>query len=193
MTRTRLHPKSLVVIMLVGVLLFLYVGVLAPVRRNITDQEEALQKERNERRTLSEMMAAETDLGRFRDLLPEEDRLPSMTEEILQTAETHALIVQAISYHPQKVALPGLSAVSLVFDVEGDELNVRKFMGAMEQSKMFLIWDHWGLSEMEQAERGQARLSIAMTAYMRKTNAVSSPVLRQPSGPSSEKTMALAK
>ena len=172
MTPSAQYKPFFVVVFLAAALGFVHVTLVSGQRDLLNARVAAWQAEQGQIDTLARMKRADDDLTTFRARLPSLPDLPKMAAFVSETAEAHRLPIPSVTYDHEDVDLPGLTAVSISFDVAGDYLDIRHFINALEQSDLFLIIEQLTLTASTGAtDEDRVRLQIRIAAYMRKAAA----------------------
>lgn len=152
--------------LLAGILLFLHAGRVAPLQKEILAKETAWQSERPKIGQLTTLKAAQQDWVLFCQRLQEEAALPELVSFVSEAAAANRLSIPAISYHPEKVGVPGLTRVLISFSVKGNYRDIRNLIYRLEQSRYFLVLENLMLASS--GKEGEAiQLQLRMAAYFR--------------------------
>ena len=100
------------------------------------------------------------------------DRFPSqysaVSSELGKVASETGVRVSQISYDPKPADVPNLQQVAINANLDGDYLQVVKFINALERDKMFFILDSLTLA---QEQGGMVRLQVKLETYLRSAGA----------------------
>ena len=183
MTPSTPYKPFFAVMSLAVALGFVHVTLVSGQRDLLNAKVAAWQAAQGQIETLARMKRADDDLARFRASLPEQTDLPKMVAFVSETAEEHRLPIPSVTYDHEETDLPGLTAVSISFDVAGDYLDIRHFIDALEQSDLFLIIEQLTLAASTgSTDADQVRLQIRIAAYMRKATAPRRNAVKQEPG-----------
>jgi len=96
------------------------------------------------------------------------DRFPSqysaVSSELGKVASETGVRVSQISYEPKPAEVPNLQQVVISANLDGDYLQVVKFINALERDKMFFMVDSLTLA---QEQGGMVRLQVRLETYLR--------------------------
>jgi type IV pilus assembly protein PilO len=97
-----------------------------------------------------------------------EDRFPNSSAAIFETlgkvaGDNHVRLNQA-SYHVTDADMPGLRQVAINATLNGNYVEVMKFINALERERTFFIVDSISLGDQQ---AGNVRLNIRIETYMR--------------------------
>ena len=96
------------------------------------------------------------------------ERFPSqysaVSSELGKVAGETGVRVSQISYDPKPAEVPNLQQVSINANLDGDYLQVVKFINALERDRMFFIVDSLTLA---QEQGGMVRLQLKLETYLR--------------------------
>ena len=164
------------------VLGFVHATLVSGQRDLLNTKVAAWQAEQGQIDTLIRMKRAHDDLARFRATLPEQTDLPKIVAFVSETAEAYRLPIPSVAYDHEETDLPGLTALSISFDVTGDYLDIRRFIDALEQSDHFFLIEQLALTtSIGEMDADRVRLQIRIAAYMRRAEALErSQAKRQP-------------
>lgn len=163
---TRFGRHFLPFVFFLGLLLFVRMGVVVPLQKEIFARETTWQSERPKIGQLTTLKTAQQELIFFRQRLPEEAALSEVVSFVSDSAAAHRLSIPAISYQPEKVGAPGLMKVLISFSVKGNYRDIRNLIYRLEQSGYFLVLENLVLaSSSREGEAIQLQLRIA--AYFR--------------------------
>jgi len=166
------YQPLLAVVFLVAALWFIHATLVSGQVDTRNANTAAWDAAAAQKETLRQMKAADDDLAQFHARLPKQTDLPKMVAFVSETAEAHRLPIPSVTYDHEEVEAPGLTAVSISFDVTGDYLDVRHFINALERSDLFLVIQQLTLTAANgEADNDRVRLQIRMTAYMQKADA----------------------
>jgi len=96
------------------------------------------------------------------------DRFPyaysAVSTELGKVASETGVRVSQISYDPKPAEVPNLQQVVISANLDGDYLQVVKFINALERDKMFFMVDSLTLA---QEQGGMVRLQVKLETYLR--------------------------
>jgi len=96
------------------------------------------------------------------------DRFPAqysaVSSELGKVAGETGVRVSQISYDPKPAEVPNLQQVVINANLDGDYLQVVKFINALERDKMFFMVDSLTLA---QEQGGMVRLQVKLETYLR--------------------------
>lgn len=96
------------------------------------------------------------------------DRLPSqysaVSTELGKVASGSGVRISQVSYDPKAADLPNLQRVGINANLDGDYLQVVKFINALERDQMFFIVDSLTLG---QEQGGMVRLQLKLETYLK--------------------------
>jgi len=96
------------------------------------------------------------------------DRFPAqysaVSSELGKVAAETGVRVSQISYDPKPAEVPNLQQVVINANLDGDYLQVVKFINALERDKMFFMVDSLTLA---QEQGGMVRLQVKLETYLR--------------------------
>jgi type IV pilus assembly protein PilO len=100
------------------------------------------------------------------------DRFPAqysvVSSELGKVASETGVRVSQISYDPKPADIANLQQVSINANLDGDYLQVVKFINALERDKMFFMVDSLTLA---QEQGGMVRLQMRLETYLRSAGA----------------------
>ena len=85
-------------------------------------------------------------------------------EELGKLAKANSVRISTAKYGAEDADIPGLQRVKIDATIDGDYVNVVRFINAMERDKIFFIIDSVGLSEQS---GGAVKLQVRMETYLR--------------------------
>lgn len=88
----------------------------------------------------------------------------SIAEEIGQLAKDNGVRIGAVKYGTEDARIAGLQRVELEAGIDGNYVNIVKFINALERDKMFFILDSVALSEQQ---GGNVKLQMKLEAYLK--------------------------
>lgn len=181
MTPSAQYKPFIAVVFLVAVLGYVHFTLVSGQRGVLNARVAAWQGEQGQIDTLSQIKRADDDLTRFRARLPTQTDLPKMVAYVSETAEAHRLPIPSVTYDHEETDLPGLTALTISFDVTGDYLDTRHFIDALERSDLFFIIEQLTLTASNrEAESDRVRLQIRLAAYLRKADVPERHPAKQP-------------
>ncbi|MGA9210298.1 MAG: GspMb/PilO family protein [Terriglobales bacterium] len=96
------------------------------------------------------------------------DRFPAqysaVSTELGKVAGETGVRVSQISYDPKPAEVPNLQQVIISTNLDGDYLQVVKFINALERDRMFFMVDSLALA---QEQGGMVRLQVKLETYLR--------------------------
>jgi type IV pilus assembly protein PilO len=100
------------------------------------------------------------------------DRFPAqysaVSSELGKVAGETGVRISQISYDPKPAEIPKLQQVAINANLDGDYLQVVKFINALERDKMFFMVDSLTLA---QEQGGTVRLQMRLETYLRSEGA----------------------
>ena len=88
----------------------------------------------------------------------------AVSTELGKVASGTGVRVSQISYDPKPAEVPNLQQVVISANLDGDYLQVVKFINALERDKMFFMVDSLTLA---QEQGGMVRLQVRLETYLR--------------------------
>lgn len=88
----------------------------------------------------------------------------AVSTELGKVASETGVRVSQISYDPKPAEVPNLQQVVISANLDGDYLQVVKFINALERDKMFFMVDSLTLA---QEQGGMVRLQVKLETYLR--------------------------
>jgi len=88
----------------------------------------------------------------------------AVSSELGKAASETGVRVSQISYDPKATEIPNLQQVSINANLDGDYLQVVKFINALERNRMFFMVDSLTLA---QEQGGMVRLQLRLETYLR--------------------------
>ncbi|HVP51696.1 MAG TPA: GspMb/PilO family protein [Terriglobales bacterium] len=92
----------------------------------------------------------------------------AVSSELGKVAGETGVRVSQISYDPKPAEVPNLQQVVINANLDGDYLQVVKFINALERDKMFFMVDSLTLA---QEQGGRVRLQVKLETYLRSEKA----------------------
>jgi type IV pilus assembly protein PilO len=96
------------------------------------------------------------------------DRFPAqysaVSSELGKVASATGVRISQISYDPKPAEVPNLQQVAINANLDGDYLQVVKFINALERDRMFFMVDSLTLA---QEQGGMVRLQMRLETYLR--------------------------
>lgn len=167
----RFGRHFLLLALLAALFLFVHLGKVVPLQKEILAKETTWQAERPKIGRLTTLKAAQQDLVLFRQRLPEETALPEVVSFVSESAAAHRLSIPAISYQPENAGAPGLMRVLISFSVKGSYRDIRNLIYRLEQSRYFFILENVVLaSSSREGEAIQLQLRIAAYFLQKKSS-----------------------
>lgn len=106
------------------------------------------------------------DLEQFNSLIPEQEFFSTFLGELFSWAQESGLGIHQISYNPEREEGAGLFRYGLGFSVNGDYMQLKKFLYLLENSKRMLIIDKISLSGINADKNGKSvNLRIELTTF----------------------------
>jgi type IV pilus assembly protein PilO len=113
-------------------------------------------------------MDKKLDLARQEIAAFYKDRFPAqysaVSSELGKVASETGVRVSQISYDPKPTEIPNLQQVIINANLDGDYLQVVKFINALERDRMFFMVDSLTLA---QEQGGMVRLQLRLETYLR--------------------------
>jgi type IV pilus assembly protein PilO len=113
-------------------------------------------------------MDKKLDLARQEIAAFYKDRFPAqysaVSSELGKVAGETGVRVSQISYDPKPAEVPNLQQVIISANLDGDYLQVVKFINALERDHMFFMVDSLTLA---QEQGGMVRLQVRLETYLR--------------------------
>lgn len=113
-------------------------------------------------------MDKKLDLARTEIATFYRDRFPSqysaVSSELGKVATQTGVRVSQISYEPKAADIPNLQQVVINANLDGDYLQMVKFINALERDQMFFMVDSLTLA---QEQGGMVRLQVKLETYLR--------------------------
>jgi len=88
----------------------------------------------------------------------------AIPEELGKVAQDNKVRIFQARYAMEDAEVPGLRRVSIDAGLDGDYLQVVKFINALERDKMFVIVNSVALSEQQ---GGEVKLQVKLEAYLK--------------------------
>ncbi len=88
----------------------------------------------------------------------------AVSSELGKVASESGVRVSQVNYEPKPADIPNLQQVVISANVDGDYLQVVKFINAMERDRMFFMVDSLTLA---QEQGGRVRLQVKLETYLR--------------------------
>jgi type IV pilus assembly protein PilO len=98
----------------------------------------------------------------YRDRLP--GQYSAVSTELGKVAAGSGVRISQIAYEPKSADLPNLQRVGINANLDGDYLQVVKFINSLERDKIFFIVDSLTLA---QEQGGMVRLQLRLETYLR--------------------------
>jgi len=96
------------------------------------------------------------------------DRFPAqysaVSSELGKVASANGVRISQIAYEPKAAEVPNLQQVVINANLDGDYLQVVKFINALERNRMFFMVDSLTLA---QEQGGMVRLQLRLETYLR--------------------------
>lgn len=110
---------------------------------------------------------AETDLAEFRRAIPAKEQFTVFLAELFSLAGGAGLTLDRITYSPKDDAESGLLHYPLSFSVQGDYVQIKKFIHSLEQSPRIIAIEEISLSgsSSETTHGNRVSLSMRLTTY----------------------------
>jgi type IV pilus assembly protein PilO len=113
-------------------------------------------------------MDKKLDLARQEIAAFYKDRFPAqysaVSSELGKVASETGVRVSQIAYEPKPAEVPNLQQVIINANLDGDYLQVVKFINALERDRMFFMVDSLTLA---QEQGGMVRLQVRLETYLR--------------------------
>jgi type IV pilus assembly protein PilO len=88
----------------------------------------------------------------------------AIAEELGKVSKANNVRISMARYGTEDAEIPGLQQVKIEAAIDGDYVNVVKFINALERDKMFFIIDSVALSEQQ---GGNVKLQVKLEAYLK--------------------------
>lgn len=100
-----------------------------------------------------------------------EQRLPyrysDVLEELGKVAAANHITITTVTYKTRPEKLLNIDDLEIHAGLDGQYVNLVKFMNALERDKMFFIIDSVGLTEQNGQRAGEVRLDMKLDTYLR--------------------------
>jgi type IV pilus assembly protein PilO len=175
----RARKRLTTVAILLAVLDVAAVGfLLSPLGRSRSAREEEYAEARRELQTKMRDAVPLRGMDKKLDLARQQiadfysERFPAqysaVSSELGKVAGETGVRVSQISYEPKPAEVPNLQQVVINGNLDGDYLQVVKFINALERDKMFFMVDSLTLA---QEQGGRVRLQVRLETYLRSEKA----------------------
>jgi len=111
-------------------------------------------------------LARQQIAGFYRERFPAQ--YSAVSSELAKVASETGVRVSKIAYDPKPAEVPNLQQVVINANLDGDYLQVVKFINAMERDRMFFMVDSLTLA---QEQGGMVRLEVKLETYLRSEKA----------------------
>jgi type IV pilus assembly protein PilO len=148
--------------------------LVSPLGRSRSERQQEFEKARLELQLKMRDAVPLRGMDKKLDLAREEiaafyrDRFPSqysaVSSELGKVATQAGVRVSQISYEPKPADIPNLQQVIINANLDGDYLQVVKFINALERDRMFFMVDSLTLA---QEQGGMVRLQVKLETYLR--------------------------
>ena len=146
-------------------LVFLQKPQLAQARSEWLIQREAMVTGQEVQGSAARYQQGMRDLEAFRVRLIPKAAFASFLMELFDTAGTHSVTLQGISYKPTPVNEMGMFAYGISYNVSGSYGGVKAFLADLSRHRQIVTIDSVGLSSTKQTEEVVV-LRVQMTAYL---------------------------
>jgi Tfp pilus assembly protein PilO len=154
------YPASITVL-LIGLNLFIYYGLLLPGERSFIAQEQAWKNAREQFSRMLQYQKAQEDLEQFRKLLLTKNEFAKrVVNHLSDTAKRLNLSLPDVSYKPDETQEGRLTKMNFSFTISGSYEALRRFIYAIETSSDFLIIEDLDL--VLQAKKGTRLLELQL-------------------------------
>jgi len=175
----RARKRLTTVAIVLGVLDLAALGfLLSPLGRSRSTRELEYAEARHELQTKMRDAVPLRGMDKKLDLARQEiadfyhERFPSqysaVSSELGKVAGETGVRVSQISYDPKPADVPNLQQVAINANLDGDYLQVVKFINALERDRMFFMVDSLTLA---QEQGGMVRLQVRLETYLRSEKA----------------------
>jgi type IV pilus assembly protein PilO len=157
----------------VGALVYLALPLRAGAPQPAQVQHQAEQEYRQLSRTTVPLRgidqklekAQKDDAGFIQQRLP--SRYSDVVEELGKVAAANHITITTVSYKTKPEKLLDIDDLEMHAGLDGQYINLVKFMNALERDKMFFIIDSVGLTEHSGQRAGEVRLDMKLDTYLR--------------------------
>lgn len=176
LARTRKKIISTIAILAVvdlGALVYLAWPLRAGAAQPAQVQHQAEQEYRQLSRTTVPLRGIDQKLAKAQkdDAGFIEQRLPSrysdVVEELGKVASANHITITTVTYKTKPEKLLDIDDLEMHAGLDGQYVNLVKFMNALERDKMFFIIDSVGLTEYSGQRAGEVRLDMKLDTYLR--------------------------
>lgn len=163
----QLQYPAVLTLVLIGLNLFIYYGLLLPNQQSLVQQEQAWKNTREQFSRMLQQQKAQDDLKQFRNfLLTKNEFAKRVVNHLSETAKRLKLNLPAVSYKPDPVQEERLTKMDFSFTVSGSYEAIRRFIHAIETSSDFLIVEDLVLSQRSK-EKGSLELQLRLATYLK--------------------------
>lgn len=162
-----------------GTLLLLQTRLVAPELEKLRDRQADLQQQLRQRQMqatksglpISAVARLETDLNRFREMIPAKQKFSDFIGELFSWADQAGLAIDQISYRPKVDPEMDLLSYGLSFAVTGSYSQLKHYIHLLENSSRILMINQIALAGSHDPDRGEniVSLHIQLTTYFQET------------------------
>jgi type IV pilus assembly protein PilO len=165
----RVLPLAVGSLILLNVVAYLSLNYLASPQRDALEKQlfdlqsrvrQARQSDAEAKTPADIYRRGETDLQKFRAVIPAKNEFPALLGEVFFLAGQAGLAIDQISYQPKEMEGQGLLRYGLAFSVHGDYGQVKRFIYSLEQSERLIVID--GLTLSGGREPGEATVELRL-------------------------------
>jgi Tfp pilus assembly protein PilO len=143
-----------------------YAGNVQSLGRNIEAQKDELKKLTTERVDLEKRIGRADENrrqveGLYKRFATRRERLTDVTAEVQSLARKAGLAPSSISYPEQEIEDYGLVKRSFAFSVDGNYVDLRKFINLLELSDSFLVLEEMTLAESSKGPELRINLTLS--------------------------------
>ncbi len=91
------------------------------------------------------------------------DEYSSIAEEVGKVAKENNVRISLAKYGAEEAEIPGLQRVKIEAGIDGDYVNIVKFINALERDELFFIIDSVALTEQQ---GGTVKLVVKLETYL---------------------------
>jgi Tfp pilus assembly protein PilO len=162
-----LQYPAVLTLVLIGLNLLIYYGLLLPHQQRLIQQEQAWKNAREQFSQMRQQQKAQDDLKQFRNLLLAKNEFArQVVNHLSETAKRLKLNLPSVSYKPDPAQDEQLTKMNFSFAVSGSYEAIRRFIHAIETSSDFLIIEDLVLSKRSK-ETGSLELQLRVATYLK--------------------------
>lgn len=143
----------------------LYFFGVAKARALLIEEEETMERLREELKKSRELEKIKTELENFRQRLPAKDDVTRIIEGLSNTAKKNRLEIPNITYSHQEIPREDLIGLSISFQIKGNYKGLRRFIYEIEKEGSFMGIESLTLSS---AHGGGVNLQVKMATFLRR-------------------------